>query len=44
MAEVADRYGSFAELSVGEVEGRDYRVQVLGRPGSAVLFVYVQPC
>jgi phage replication-related protein YjqB (UPF0714/DUF867 family) len=32
-----DRYGSFAELAAGELEGRDYRVRSLDRPESPVL-------
>jgi phage replication-related protein YjqB (UPF0714/DUF867 family) len=31
------KYGSFAELSRHETEGRDYRIEVLERPNAAVL-------
>src|SRR5512134_1234724 len=34
-----DRYASFAELAAHEVAGRDYRITVVRRPGSAVAVV-----
>ncbi len=36
---LTDKYGSFAELAQGEVSGRDYAVQAIERPCSAVLVV-----